>query len=176
MTKESQIDREDRIGKRIIFTLLAAITPLTVMLFIYCTHPDSALLYVVASWGSELPAVTSAKNPLLSKVMDLYTKTSPFVAALFFMTSFKLMSIKKDHSNAKLIGTLLLYYVFYFCITYPFLFCNQELTTSGRLLRLMSENDIFLTFFYSSLYAGLFVLTVMVFWFTIGVCNALKER
>ncbi|MCU6676973.1 colicin immunity protein [Leclercia tamurae] len=173
---KSQIDKENLLGKRMILTLLPAISPFIIILLIYFNNPESDLISAMASWGSELPAVTSAKNPLLSKAMDLYTKTAPFVAALFFMTSFKLMSIKKDHSNTKLIGTLLLYYVFYFCITYPFLFCNQELTTSGRLLRLMSENDIFLTFFYSSLYAGLFVLTVMVFWFTIGVCNALKER
>ncbi|WP_391529973.1 colicin immunity protein Cui [Enterobacter cloacae] len=57
-----------------------------------------------------------------------------------------------------------------------FLFCNIELTTSGRLLRIMSSNIILLSIFYMTLYSGIYILLYMLFWFSIGVFKILKER
>ncbi|GEM_PF-1809494 len=176
MIKQSQSEKEDRLGKRMILTLIPAISPFIVILLMYVEDPDSTLLRAVATWGSELPAVISAKNPLMSKVMDIYTKTAVLVAIIFALTSSKIMTINKEHPNTKIIGALFAYYLLYICLFYPILFCNQELTTSGRHLRLMSENDILLTFCFSTFYAGVFAFTVLLFWFTIGVCKLVKER
>ncbi|EDC8062304.1 colicin immunity protein, partial [Salmonella enterica subsp. enterica serovar Bareilly] len=42
--------------------------------------------------------------------------------------------------------------------------------------RLMSENDLFLLFFYISLYAGIYIFSYLYLWFCVGTFRAFKER
>ncbi|EDB9448022.1 colicin immunity protein, partial [Salmonella enterica subsp. enterica serovar Enteritidis] len=53
---------------------------------------------------------------------------------------------------------------------------NHELTTSGKLLRIMSQNDYFLLFFFISLYASIYILSFMLLWFLVGSYKVIKER
>ncbi|OON37138.1 hypothetical protein BTJ39_20670 [Izhakiella australiensis] len=46
---------------------------------LYLYDPISPFLNAISTSTRNLPAVLSAKNPLLSKVMDVYTKTSPLL-------------------------------------------------------------------------------------------------
>ncbi|OON37139.1 hypothetical protein BTJ39_20675 [Izhakiella australiensis] len=75
------------------------------------------------------------------------------------------MTIKNNKSTYFIIRLFLLYSILCLVIVYTFLFCNHELTTSGRLLRFISKNDYFLTFFYIGLYAGFIFLYLYFFGF-----------
>ncbi|EBW8699047.1 colicin immunity protein, partial [Salmonella enterica subsp. diarizonae serovar 16:z10:e,n,x,z15] len=70
----------------------------------------------------------------------------------------------------------LLFTIIEIIIAYVFLFTNTELTTSSKLFRLMSENDLFLLFFYISLYAGIYIFSYLYLWFCVGTFRAFKER
>ncbi|WP_391529974.1 colicin immunity protein Cui [Enterobacter cloacae] len=70
--------------------------PFLWIFFTYVNNPESTTLNVIAASTSDLPAVSSANNPLLSKVMDAYTKTAPLFAFILFISSIKGMHIRSD--------------------------------------------------------------------------------
>ncbi|QKJ85582.1 hypothetical protein PMPD1_0609 [Paramixta manurensis] len=176
MKKYHYMDEGNRTAKKMLFILAIALIPFLIIFGIYLNDPASPILYAISDRTGNLPAVVSAKNLLLSKVMDVYTKSAPVIACLFVLTAFRAMPVKKDTPTAKMIQGLIFYYIFYAINVYLFLFCNHEISTSGRLLRLMSANDCTLTFFYLSLYSIIYVFTIMFFWFSIGTYKVLKER
>ncbi|MBJ2640121.1 colicin immunity protein Cui, partial [Salmonella enterica subsp. enterica serovar Typhimurium] len=45
---------------------------------------------------------------------------------------------------------------------------DTELTLSSKTFVLMSKNDLFLSFFYITLYIGIYIFTYLYFWFLIG--------
>ena len=176
MKTYNNTDEGNKVAKKMLYFLLFAILPFLWIFFTYINNPESTTLNVIASSTSNLPAVLSANNPLLSKVMDVYTKTAPLFAFILFLSSVKGMHIRSDKKTTVLLTNLILYCVFCLIFTYVFLFCNIELTTSGRLLRIMSSNVVTLSIFYITLYSGIYILLSMLFWFSIGVCKILKER
>ncbi|MFV2374322.1 colicin immunity protein Cui, partial [Escherichia coli] len=77
-------------------------------------------------------SITSAYNPLMTKVMDIYCETAPFLALILFILTFKTRKpIKKIKRNAVLRSCLLSPFV---CAVLLYLICfrNLELTTAGR--------------------------------------------
>lgn len=163
-------------GKRMLYFLVIGIIPLLMIFIFHVTSPESLVLNAIANSTSNLPVIFSAKSLLLSKVMAAYTKTAPLLAIIFFLSSFRMMDIRKDRTTIVLVKSLILYYILYFIFIYVSLFRNHEITTSGRLLRFISQNDYLLTLFYGTLYSGIYIFTVLLFWFSIGVYKALKER
>lgn len=176
MTNTQNLKAENKVAKLMLFILVIGILPLVGILTFYILFPDSQTIEAIAIDTNELPAITSINNPLLSKVMDVYTKTAPLLALVFFLISYKKITIRKDKANIQLIKSLSLYYILFFIIFYITYCFNHELTTSGRLLRTFSNNDYTLTFFYITLYSGLYIFTSMFFWFSIGTYKIIMER
>ncbi|ENA2179267.1 colicin immunity protein Cui, partial [Escherichia coli] len=59
---------------------------------------------------------------------------------------------------------------------YAFLFADTELTSSAKMLKLMSVNIILLSFFYISLHSIIFIFSYLYFWFCIGSYRSFKEK
>ncbi|MEW5290478.1 colicin immunity protein Cui [Erwinia papayae] len=170
------VRKNNEISKRmLVFMALSAIPILFIFAF-YQDDPQSPLLKEIASFGADWPAVMSAKNQLMSKVMDIYCKTAPIFALLFVLPPCHWVTLKTETSLKVLIKTTLLYLLFYSGLVYIFLFYNHELTTKKKLLKIMSSNDYLLTIFYTSLYAIIFIFTIFLFWLIIGICKESKER
>ncbi|EAS8534061.1 colicin immunity protein Cui [Salmonella enterica] len=156
--------------------LLLGITPILILFYCYLKTPDTYFFHTILTYTDSFPEITSSKNPTISKVISLYIKTAPFIAFISFLKIYKDVSIRKDNSTVKLLTSLILYIIFYTTTIFLFLFYNHELTTSGKLLRIMSQNDYFLLFFFISLYASIYILSFMLLWFLVGSYKVIKER
>lgn len=176
MNKHNEFHEGNRIAKKMFCFLLVALLPFLLIVAIYVINPTSGILNDVALKTIELPAIYSAKSPLLSKVMDVYVKTSPFVAFALFLLTYKKLRLKENKSAYEIIVVHVLFTIFYALFVYVFLFTDTELTTSAKLLKVMSTNDFYLTFFYVSLYAGIYVFSYLYMWFCIGTYRVFKER
>ncbi|HFO4632344.1 TPA: colicin immunity protein Cui, partial [Escherichia coli] len=55
-------------------------------------------------------------------------------------------------------------------------FADTELTSSAKMLKLMSVNIILLSFFYINLYSIIFIFSYLYFWFCIGSYRSFKEK
>ncbi|HHP3384538.1 TPA: colicin immunity protein Cui [Salmonella enterica subsp. enterica serovar Muenchen] len=156
--------------------LLLGITPILILFYCYLKNPDTYFFHTILTYTDSFPEITSSKNPTISKIISLYIKTAPFIAFISFLKIYKDVSIRKDNSTVKLLTSLILYIIFYTTTIFLFLFHNHELTTSGKLLRIMSQNDYFLLFFFISLYASIYILSFMLLWFLVGSYKVIKER
>jgi len=139
--------------------LIIGLVPCFVVFFLYKLNPDSSFLYTVADFAESIPAITSMSNQLMTKVMSIYCKTAPLFGGMWFLFSVRTTIVHNVPSKLTAIKSAVGLSVVLFFIVYIPLFFNHELTTSGRLLRLISDNDILLLFFYASLYAGISMFT-----------------
>lgn len=150
-----------KIKKTFYLFLVLGVLPIFVVFFIYMVNPDSEFLYYIASKAKNVPAITSLSNELMTKVMDVYCKTSPFFGFLWFLFSVRMIRISNVPKITVAIKSATGVSVICFFIIYFSFFFNHELTTSGRLLRISSSNDVLLLLFYTSLYAGVAMFTYL---------------
>lgn len=176
MKAYNEVDEGNKVAKKMFCFLLIALLPFLLIIIAYVINPTSAILNDVALRTIELPAISSLKNPLLSKVMDVYVKTSPFVAFSLFLLTYKKLRLKENKSVYEILALHMLFTIFYVLFIYVFLFTNTELTTSVKLLKIMSTNDFYLIFFYVSLYSGIYVFSYLYMWFCTGTYRVFKER
>lgn len=176
MKTYNEIDEGNKIAKKMFYILLIAILPILLIIAMYLYNPTSNILNYIELRGSNLPAIYSVKNLLLSKALSFYVKTSPFTATFLFLNTYKNLRLKRDKPAWHLLRINVLFTLFYAILIYLFLCTDTELTNSAKLLKLMSANNIFLSFFYISLYSIIFMFTYLYLWFCIGTYRAFKER
>lgn len=173
--ESTTMELHNNITKKMLKVLVIAVVPL-VMLFIISLNSDFSILFnELQGFLNKLPNVISSHNIPLSISMGAYVKTAPVIAIIFFFCFRRLMSVKKGGAGS-LISSLLMYYVLYAVIFYFSILTDHDIANAGRLIRLFSENDFLLMIFYIALYSSVYVLTVMLLWFSIGVIKELKER
>ncbi|WP_368541975.1 colicin immunity protein Cui [Enterobacter soli] len=169
-------DLHNKVGKEMIKVLVFAVVPLLILFIISFSSYCSLLFNELNDAIPNLPNVISSQNIPLSTSMGTYVKTAPLIAIIFFFYFHRLMLIKKGVAVSSLIFSLLMYYVFYAVIAYLTIFSDHDIANTRKWVRLFSENDFLLTFFYMLLYAVIYVLTVMLLWFSVGVVKELKKR
>ena len=170
------MDLQNNITKKMLKVLMFAVVPLLMLLIMSLTSHFTHIINQLQGLVHILPNVISSNNIPLSISMGAYVKTAPVIAIIFFLYFHRLMSVKKGVAVSSLILSLLMYYVFYAVIVYLSILSDHDIANAGRMIRLFSENDFLLTIFYMALYASVYVLTVMLLWFSIGVIKELKER
>lgn len=173
---KDNIQKVDETTKKVLYVLMIAIIPLLVILILYLSNHDSAFLKVISDRTERFPAVLSARNLLMSKVMDVYCKTAPLCALITFLSFRRIPYLKKSSSFIGKVKGFFLLNILFFIIYYVLFFCNHELTTSGKLLKLMSFNDYLLTFFYIILYAIFFFFFFFYLWVVIDIKRCYRER
>lgn len=176
MSENNEFDEGNKAARKMLYCLLFALLPFLLIVLIYIQHQTSGIFNDIAFKTIELPAIHSSKSPVLSRVMDLYVKTSPALAFIAFLITRKHLRLKKGKSFSQAITVHVLFTFLYALLIYVFLFTNTELTTSAKLLAFMSKNDFYLTFFYVSLYSGIYIFSYLYMWFCIGTYRLFKER
>ncbi|MCX8957183.1 colicin immunity protein Cui [Erwinia psidii] len=156
--------------------LLAGLTPLLVILLFYVHNPETPLLYSIAASTAHLPAYTSAYNPIMTKVMDVYCKSAPLLAIILFFCSLNKRKFNYAVNRDSLIRSCLFGPFLYFAFIYLLLFWNLELTTAGRPVRLMAKNNVTLLLFYMGQYYAVFLMTYAVCYIPIISYQFLKKR
>ncbi|WP_427166975.1 colicin immunity protein Cui [Citrobacter koseri] len=166
-----------RYSNRILLTsCLAGMVPLLLIFSICLFNPDSSFLNTVYNSTQGIPSVTSAFNPLMTRVMDIYCKSAPFFATLIFFVLFRHREIKIIPDKEKLITACIFSPFVYAFYVYFILWHNLELTTAGMPVRLMAESNVLLLMLYTGLYAATFFMTYGICYLPVLASELLKER
>lgn len=84
MKVSEKFEEGNRAAKKMLYTLFVLIVPILIFSGLYIKNPSSHFFYAIYDSTKNLPAILSQNNLLLSKSMDIYTKTAPLMAFLFF--------------------------------------------------------------------------------------------
>ncbi len=176
MIDEHSIDIDNRKANNLLYLFMATgVIPLLCILVVYYTNPDNQLLRTIATSTENTPSIISSYNPLMTKVMDIYCKTAPFLALILFAATFKTRKLARKLDKKTLIRACVLSPLFYAIIIYLIYFRNFDLMASGR-ARLMADSNINLFIFYSMLYLSIFFMAYAFFYFPIIAYRLFKER
>lgn len=177
MINDHERDAKNRKANHLLsLFLIIGVMPLLCIFVLYYQNPDYSLLNKIAISTENLPGITSSYNPVMTKVMDVYCKTAPFLALILFFLTFKARTLIKNFNRHALIRSCLLSPFFYAATIYLFLFRSLELTTAGRPIRFMSTNDLTLLLFYIILYSVIFFITYGTLFTPVIAFKLLKER
>lgn len=167
---------QNNVTKKMLKVLIFTMWPLLIFLLISFTDYGFNSIAKLGVFAREFPSIFSSTQDELSAVMGLYVKIAPLFAILFFIRFYGEMNIKKGVTTSSLISSLSAYYLFYALIMYLTVFSTHDIAISGRFLRIFSENEFLMVIFYMALYSSVYVLSVMLLWFSVGVVKSLKER
>ncbi|EBJ7106727.1 colicin immunity protein [Salmonella enterica] len=168
MNKRNEDKREKNISIKLFSYLFTFLLPFIPIILFYFYNSESDIIKNITTTLSNIPGFHSLKNPTLSYLLNTYIHTAPLTAFLLFLFTHKQLKLKKEKSPFKALTILFLFSLFYLIMIYCFLLINTELTHSSKILKLMSLNNFFLSFFYISLYCGIFLFTYLYLWFFIG--------
>lgn len=173
MIRDEVIKPDNKKANNLLYLFVfIGITPLFIILGIHFHNPGSVFLNNIATYTKNIPSITSSYNPIMTKVMDIYGKTAPLLSLFLFILT---VNIRKT-VNAVKIRTCILSILIYIAFIYLFYFKNIELTTTGRPLRLMSNNDFLLLIIYSGLYFITLLMTYSTLFIPSITLRALKKR
>lgn len=177
MTDEHLINANNRTANKLLYLFTTiGLVPLLCILIIYFNNPDAPLLHTIATKTENIPSITSSYNQLMTKVMDVYCKTAPGLALILYFLTFKTRRLIKSTDRNAVLRSCLLSPLVYAAIVYLFCFRNFELTTAGRPVRLMANNDATLLLFYIALYAIIFFTTYITLFTPVTAFKLLKKR
>ncbi|PVW18341.1 colicin N immunity protein [Klebsiella pneumoniae] len=160
------IKDRNKISKKISSSLLLLLSPFALIFFSYNNAPIPLLEKIIAYLS--LPGFHSLNNPPLSEAFNLYVHTAPLAAISLFIFTHKELELKPKSSPLRALKILTPFTILYISMIYCFLLTDTELTLSSKTFVLMSKNDLFLSFFYITLYIGIYIFTYLYFWFLIG--------
>lgn len=173
----TQQSHEEKIStKKMFLFLFAALFPFLLIVTLFLLSPELKIFNIISYATRDIPSITSPNNFELSKIMDLYVKTAPVFSLFVFLLSGKDLRLKKGKQKKEILTLHLFFTFLYALVIYVFLFTNHDMTTSGRIIKMMSSNDLFLTFFYVSLYCSIYTFTYIYLWFCIGTYRIFKEK
>lgn len=173
----SEKQKDNRYANRILYLItLTGITPLLMIFLTYFFSPDAYVIRAVYDNTQNIPSVISAFNPVMTKVMDIYGKSAPILAFVTFILLFRYRKLETIKNREKLITASIFSPFLYAFYAYFFLWGNFELSTAGRTVRWMSENDFTLLIFYICLYCSSFFITYALCYVPVGVYKLWKER
>lgn len=177
MTDKHSIKADNKKANQLLYLFMAiGIMPLLCILAIYYQNIDTPLLNEIANSTEKLPSITSSYNPLMTKVMDIYCKTAPFLALALYITTFNTRKLIDNIDKKTVLKSSLLSP--FVCAVFLYLLCfrNLELTTAGMPIRLMANSDITLLLFYIGLYLIIFFTSYAALLTPTIALNLLKER
>lgn len=177
MYKNSVAEKNNITASTLFYIIFAiGVSPLLLIFIVYMNNPDSLFLSAIASRVGNIPVWTSVNSLLLTKVMDVYCKTAPVLAVFWFLFSMRIIFLNKISDTKTLIRSCLCYPLLYFPFIYFLLCSDRELTTSGRILRLMSSNDYSLLLFYICVYFVALLMTCGLYMLPVIAYRLVKER
>lgn len=174
--KHLAITNNKKANNLFLLFMVIGISPLFYILLSYLQNPETTFPNIITASTKDIPSITSAYNPLLTKAMDLYCKTAPAFSLIPYFLTFKMRQPIKNTDRSVVLRSSLLTPLFYAAIVYLFLFRNFELTTAGKPVRLMATNDVTLLLFYIGLYIIIFFATYITLFTPITFLKLIKKR
>ncbi|MEM6161343.1 colicin immunity protein Cui [Erwinia sp. P6884] len=164
-------------GNTLLFTFtFLGVFPLILIFLTYFVNPECSIFHYIFINTKNIPSVTSAFNPLMTKAMDLYCKSAPLLALLVFSLTFKKTKTLKIFNRGNTVRSCLFSPFVYAICMYLLMFRNFELTMAGRPLKMMSENNTGLLFSYLMIYIVIFFMTYAVCYVPVISLKLYKER
>ena len=173
--RKEHTDNKD-LNRTLFLITFAGITPLIIIFITYTSNPKFYLISIIFDNTQNIPSVISAYNPVMTKVMDIYGKSAPLLALIAFTLQLRNRKLETIANREKLITASIFSPFFYAFYAYFFLWNNFELTTAGRTVRWMSENDFTLFIFYACLYSCSFFMTYALCYIPVVSYKLWKER
>ncbi|WP_407226319.1 colicin immunity protein Cui [Enterobacter roggenkampii] len=157
---ENREKPDNSIMTKIVITLwIITIIPFIILFVVYSGNPDSSLLIYLSEVTRGLPMLHSANNPLLSSVMNAWCKTAPFWGVVAFIITYKHIKINREQTIGVMLRIVVLFSALYLPIMYMLLLHSAEITESGKLYRIMSQNDYFLVTLFIAIYSVCYTYT-----------------
>jgi len=159
MTEDESIRNGQQISKYLFLILFIGLIPFIAIFNLLTLNPDIKIFITIADLTRDWPGMTSAHNPLMSKIMDVYLKFYPVLCFLYAFITFT-YTIPKDNPHILksifaglliiALGALMIYYISY---------CNHELTREFRFHRIISHSDFFMTLFFMLSFSALYIIS-----------------
>jgi hypothetical protein len=169
-------DNNKHVNRMLFVILLAGMIPMLVIFVLYFQNKAHPLLNFMYNATQGIPSMTSCYNPIMTKMMDVYGKSAPLLGIITFFILFRKRECKTIADRNTLIRACILGPFIYIFYVYFFLLQNIELTTAGRPIRFMSENNFILLVFYILMYYASFLLTYIICYIPFLAQNIWKER
>ncbi|WP_338511567.1 colicin immunity protein Cui [Erwinia aphidicola] len=83
MTEDENIRNGQQISKHLFLILFIGLIPFIAIFILLTLNPYMKIFIAIADLTRDWPGMTSAHNPLMSKIMDVYLKSFP--AFLFIL-------------------------------------------------------------------------------------------
>lgn len=136
------------ICKKFLNYFIASSSLLILTLFFYLSAPKSDYFLYVYKITEQWPAVTLAKDMLLSKSLDICLKLVPFFSVVGALTSFRYIGFNKEVPFSKSIVIMLFFSLFTCCLLYFILLTEHSITNHNRYYALISLNNVSLMIYF----------------------------
>lgn len=163
-------------NKMLFLILLIGVTPMLIIFTLYLQDKTSPLLNFIYDTTKNIPSITSKFNPMMTKAMDVYGKSAPMLGLITFLIVLRKRVQNTITDRSTLIKSCVLSPFIYIFYVYFFLLTDIEMTTAGRPIRFMSDNNFTLLIFYISLYYASFLLTYIMCYLPLMAYKLWKER
>jgi len=173
MTEDESIRNGQQISKYLFLILFIGLIPFIAIFILLTLNPDIKIFITIADLTRDWPGMTSAHNPLMSKIMDVYLKFYPFFSFISIIITFK-YTIPKDNPHIlKSIFAGLFMFALIALLTFYQSYCNHELTTEFMFHRLISHSDFIMMLYFMLGFSGLFLVGSLTLIGFIGILRAI---
>lgn len=175
MTEDESIRNGQQISKYLFLILFIGLIPFIVIFILLTLNPYIKIFITIADLTRDWPGMTSAHNPLMSKIMDVYLKFYPLFSFISIIITFK-YTIPKDNPHIlKSIFAGLFMLALIALITYYQSYCNHELTKEFKFQKLISHSDFFMMLYFMLVFSGLFLVGSLSLIGWIGILRAMLK-
>jgi hypothetical protein len=158
MTEDENIRNGQQISKHLFLILFIGLIPFIAIFILLTLNPYMKIFIAIADLTRNWPGMTSAHNPLMSKIMDVYLKSFPAFCLFYAFITFK-YTIPKDNPHIlKSIFAALLMIALVALLVYYISYCNHELTREFRFHRIISYSDFFMTLFFMLAFSAFYFI------------------
>ncbi|EBG2976033.1 colicin-B [Salmonella enterica subsp. enterica serovar Nima] len=169
-------DKNKKANQLLYIFSFIGIIPLIIIFTIYINNSQSPILHNLYIKTESLHAITSAYNPVMTKLMATYNKSAPILGIVLFICSFKLRELNKKIDKNTIIKSCFFGPIFYAIYIYITIFYNLELTASRGFFRMMAYNNFALLILYTGIYFTTLTLTYSILLIPLMTFRFLKGR
>lgn len=157
-TKDEYSINGSQISKYLFVILFFGLIPFVSIFSLLSLHPYMKIFTIIADLTNDWPGMSSAHNPLMSKIMDVYLKFYPIFSLISIILTFKYTTPKHNPHIFKSVLASLFIIALTTLTTYYQSYLNHELTEEFLFKRLISHSDFFMMLYFMLSFSGLFLI------------------
>lgn len=158
MTKDENIKNGQKIAKYLFVILFLGLIPFIGIFVALTLNPYMQPFIIIADLTRDWPGMTSAHNPLMSKIMDVYLKFFPLFCVAYIFLTFKYTLPKGNPHPFKSIFLGLLMIAMGIFLTYYLTYSNHDLTREFRFQKAISRSDFPMALYFMLSFSALYII------------------